>query len=116
MDYNPTGDGILTSLMLCLILLKKKCTLSKLNECIKIFPQVLVNAKVSQDKKDKYADVKEISEEIAKLEDEFKDNGRILIRPSGTESLIRVMIEGENKEYIEKKAKELANLIETKLS
>ena len=66
-------------------------------------------------KKDKYSEDEEISEEIRKIEEEFKDNGRVLIRPSGTESLIRVMIEGENQEYILKKANELAKLIEEKL-
>ena len=115
LDYNPTGDGILTSVMLCMILLKKQCTLSELSKDIRIYPQVLVNAKVSTDKKERYSDDKEINEAIKKLEEEFKDNGRVLIRPSGTESLVRVMIEGEDKEYIEKKATELARLIEEKL-
>lgn len=115
LDYNPTGDGILTSVMLCMILLKNKERLSMIKKEIRIYPQVLVNAKVSSSKKDRYKENKEISEEIKKLEEEFKENGRVLIRPSGTESLIRVMIEGEDISYIEEKAKELAKLIEDKL-
>ena len=59
----------------------------------------------------KYVDVKEIE----KLEKEFSGNGRVLIRASGTEPLVRVMIEGENQEYITEKAKDLANLIEERL-
>ena len=115
LDYNPTGDGIFTSIMLCQILLEKKCRLSELKNIIKIYPQALVNAKVRSDLKDKYNDDKEIADAINKIDAEFENNGRVLIRPSGTESLIRVMIEGENQEYITKKARELADLIEKKL-
>ena len=115
LDYNPTGDGIQTSLMLINILLESKCALSELYKNIKIYPQVLVNAKVNNNKKELYKDDKDIKLAIEKLEKEFENNGRVLIRPSGTESLIRVMIEGENQEYISKKAEELAKLIENKL-
>lgn len=115
LDYNPTGDGILTSLMLIMIMLKEKKKASEMKSIINIYPQVLVNAKVSSEKKMTYTENKDINEAIAKLEEEFKGSGRVLIRPSGTESLIRVMIEGEDKTYIEKRAKELASLIEEKL-
>ena len=115
LDYNPTGDGILTSLMLIMIMLKEKKKPSELKKMIKIYPQVLINAKVSSDKKMTYTENKDINEAIAKLENDFNEKGRVLIRPSGTESLIRVMIEGEDKDYIEKRAKELVNLIEEKL-
>ena len=76
---------------------------------------MLINAKVSADKKYDYEKDKEIKEEIVKLENEFAGNGRVLIRPSGTEPLVRVMIEGENKDYIKTKAEKLAKLIEQKL-
>lgn len=101
--------------MLIMIMLKEKKKASEMKSIINIYPQVLINAKVSSDKKMTYTENKDINEAISKLEDEFKGRGRVLIRPSGTESLIRVMIEGENKAYIEKRAKELANLIEEKL-
>lgn len=116
LDYNPTGDGILTSLMLIMLLLKNKVKASEACKVINIYPQVLINAKVDSNKKMTYKENIEINEAIMKLEEEFKNNGRVLIRPSGTESLIRVMIEGEDKEYITKKALELAKLIEEKLS
>ena len=116
LDYNPTGDGILTSLMLIKVMLEEQKTASELCEIIKMYPQVLVNAKVSSDKKNQYKEDKEIQEEIEKLEKEFAGTGRVLIRPSGTEPLIRVMIEGENQEYIKEKAERLAKLIEEKLN
>lgn len=115
LDYNPTGDGILTSIMLVLSILESGKKASELNEIVKLYPQVLVNAKVNSERKYDYEKNKEIKDAIEKLEKEFDGNGRVLIRPSGTEPLVRVMIEGENQEYIEQKAKEMAKLIEDKL-
>ena len=115
LDYNPTGDGILTSLMLIQAILESKKQASELIKIIKLYPQVLINAKVSTDKKYGYENDAEIKEAIQKLEEEFSGNGRVLIRPSGTEPLVRVMIEGEDQEYITKKAQEIADLIEKKL-
>ena len=87
-----------------------------MKKIIKIYPQILVNAKVNSEKKYDFEKDKEIQEKIKDLNDEFKDNGRVLIRASGTESLVRVMIEGEKQDYITKKAKELAKFIEQKLA
>jgi phosphoglucosamine mutase len=115
LDYNPTGDGILTSIILLQILLEKKVTASNICSIINIYPQVLVNAKASAEKKYDYKNDEVIKQKIEELEKEFSGNGRVLIRPSGTEPLVRVMIEGENKEYIKTKAEELAKLIEEKL-
>ena len=115
LDYNPTGDGILTSLMLIQAVLEANKKVSEMTDIIKIYPQVLINSKVNPDKKYDYEDNQEIKEAIEKLEKEFAGNGRVLIRPSGTEPLVRVMIEGENQEYITQKAKEMAKLIEEKL-
>ena len=116
LDYNPTGDGILTSLMLIKTLLEENKKASKLGEAVKKYPQILVNARVNADKKNDYDKDLEIKSSIEKLEKEFAGNGRVVIRPSGTEPLVRVMIEGENQDYIAKKAKELAKLIEEKLN
>ena len=115
LDYNPTGDGILTSLMLIKTILEEKKKASELGDLIKLYPQVLINAKVNSEKKYDYEQNKDIKEAIEKLEKEFAGNGRVLIRPSGTELLVRVMIEGEDQEYITKKAKDIAKLIEEKL-
>ena len=116
LDYNPTGDGILTSLMLIKAILTKGQKASEVKKIVDIYPQVLINAKVSNDRKYDYETDKEIKEKIEALEKEFAGNGRVLIRPSGTEPKVRVMIEGENQEYITKKAKELADLIEKKMN
>ena len=115
LDYNPTGDGILTSLMLIKTILEENKKASELSNLVKKYPQVLINAKVSSDKKYDYDKDSEIRSNIDKLEKEFAGNGRVLIRPSGTEPLVRVMIEGEDQEYISKKATDIANLIEKKL-
>ncbi len=115
LDYNPTGDGILTSLMLIKIMLEKGLAISKLCDIIRIYPQVLINAKVNSDKKYDFDKDPEIKSEMEKLEKEFSGNGRVLIRPSGTEPLVRVMIEGEDQGYIKTKAEALAKLIEQKL-
>ncbi len=115
LDYNPTGDGILTSLMLIQVMLENKKKASELRNIIKLYPQVLVNAKVNSDKKYDYEKNKNIKSAIEELEKEFDGNGRVLIRPSGTEPLIRVMIEGENQDYITKKARTIADLIEKEL-
>ncbi len=115
LDYNPAGDGILTSLMMIKILLEKNINASKICDIINIYPQVLENAKVDNSKKYTYEENIKIKEMIKELENEFKDDGRVLIRPSGTEPLVRVMIEGKDKDYISKKAKALAELIEKNL-
>lgn len=111
-DYNPTGDGILTSLMLIQTILEEKKSASELSSMLKLYPQILINAKVSNEKKYEFDTNIEIKEEIEKLEKEFNGNGRVLIRASGTEPLVRVMIEGEDQEYITKKAEKIAKLIE----
>ena len=115
LDYNPTGDGILTSLMLIQTMLEENKKASELASIIKLYPQVLINAKVNSDKKYDYEKDEDIKKAISEVEKEFAGNGRVLIRPSGTEPLVRVMIEGEDQEYITKRAQEIANLIEKKL-
>ena len=116
LDYNPTGDGILTSILLIRAMLEQNKKASEIASIMKTYPQVLINAKVNTNKKEDYKNDAEIKAEIEKLEKEFSGNGRVLIRPSGTEPLVRVMIEGENLEYITQKATSLAKLIESKLA
>jgi phosphoglucosamine mutase len=78
-------------------------------------PQVLINARVSNSKKYAYLDDPVIRAECDRIEGEFKGAGRVLIRPSGTEPLVRVMIEAGDKSRIEDEAKALAALIEERL-
>lgn len=115
LDYNPTGDGILTSLMIIQTILEENKKASELANLVKLYPQVLINAEVNSNKKYDYEKDADIKTAIEKLEKEFDGNGRVLIRPSGTEPLVRVMIEGEDQEYITKKATDIAELIEAKL-
>ncbi len=75
----------------------------------------MLNAKVNSNKKNNYKDDEEIQNKINEIEKEFSNDGRVVIRPSGTEPLVRVMIEGKDQGYITKKAKEVAELIEKRL-
>lgn len=112
LDYNTTGDGILTAIQLINIIKKTDKKLSELKKIVNILPQVLVNAKVDNKKKYDYLKNEDIKNAIAKLEKKFDGEGRVLIRPSGTEPLVRVMIEGKDQDILEKDAKELAQFIE----
>lgn len=111
LDENTTGDGLISALHLLSVMVKTGKSLEELASIMTVLPQALVNAKVPTDKKDKYTEYPQIVAAIAKLEEKFAGEGRVLIRPSGTEPLVRVMIEGKNQEEIEKDARELANLI-----
>ncbi|NLB43073.1 MAG: phosphoglucosamine mutase [Clostridiales bacterium] len=115
LDHNTTGDGILTALQLLGVMKRNDSTLSELAAGMRKYPQVLVNAKVSEQDKYRYQDDEMIQEEIKKIESQFKDDGRVLIRPSGTEPVVRVMIEGTNQREIEEVAVRLAKLIEQRL-
>ena len=86
--------------------------MSELSKVMEVMPQALVNAKVPNHKKEKYMDYPEIAEAIAKLDEKFAGEGRVLIRPSGTEPKVRVMIEGKDKKQIDAEAKKLAELIQ----
>ena len=116
LDYNTTGDGLITAIQLLYVMKKTGKKLGELKQIMDVYPQVLVNAHVKNENKHAYLEDLEIQEEINKLEAQFKDEGRILIRPSGTEPLVRVMIEGKDKKVMEAAAKELAKLIEKRLS
>lgn len=116
LDYNTTGDGLLCALILLSIMKKTGKSLSKLKEIVTILPQILVNAKVKNENKPQLTVHPKLLEEISKVEAEFAGNGRVLIRPSGTEPVVRVMIEGSQKDVLEKRAKELAGLIEELLA
>ena len=98
--YASTGDGILTSLKMMEVMLERKMTLSQLCDGITIYPQVLKNIRV-KDKKTTLDDT-DVKAAIAKAEDELGGNGRILVRQSGTEPVIRVMAEAANEEICNK--------------
>ncbi len=115
LDRNSTGDGLVSALLLLSVMKDTKQKLSELRKIVTILPQVLVNAHVENEKKPELKSNKVILSAIEELEEEFKDSGRVLIRPSGTEPVVRVMLEGNDKAYLQKRAEQLAFLIEKTL-
>lgn len=115
LDYNTTGDGLATALHLLEVMNATKMPMSALNNLMTNYPQILINAQVRNELKYNYMENLEIKEAIEKVEELFHGEGRVVIRASGTEPLVRVMIEGKNQDQITKIAKDLAELIEEKL-
>ncbi len=115
LEHNTTGDGLLTALQLLNILKASGRKMSEITSKMQVFPQVLKNAKVCNEKKYKYLEDEVIAKLCKDLEVEFHGEGRVLIRPSGTEPLVRVMIEGKDQNYITDKAIELVKFIEERL-
>lgn len=111
LECNTTGDGLVTALQVSSIIKRSKESLSSLCSIMRELPQVLVNATVPNDKKDIYLKDAEIIAEIERMEKLMDGKGRVLIRPSGTEPLVRVMLEGENQEEIDELAHNLAGMI-----
>lgn len=108
--HATTGDGILTSLKLMEVILEKKETLAKLADEVQIYPQVLKNVRV-KDKEAAQAD-RDVQAEVQKVSDALGDTGRILVRPSGTEPLIRVMVEAPTDEICGKYVAQVVEMIE----
>jgi phosphoglucosamine mutase len=114
LNCSTTGDGILSALQLIKAVRDSGSNLSLLADEVTIYPQVLKNAKVKNENKTKYMSDPDIVDEIRKLEEAMAGEGRVLIRPSGTEPMVRVMIEGKDIEQITKLAENLASLLTEK--
>ena len=114
LDKTTTGDGILSSIQLVRAVLKSGKNASELSDEIKIYPQVLVNAKVTNENKKRYMEDEEVVKTFDEVSAKLGDTGRLLVRPSGTEPLVRVMIEGEDTESITEMAEELADMLSKK--
>ena len=114
LEHTTTGDGILSSLQFVRAVLAAGKPASELADEIVIYPQVLVNARINNDYKKTYAGDPEVAEAINAAEKKMAGSGRVLIRPSGTEPLVRVMLEGSDEVQIKELAEELAHLIERK--
>ena len=112
LDQSTTGDGLLSALHLLRVMVETKKPLSELCKIMEVFPQALVNADVPNHRKEAYMDYPEISEAIEVLNKKYAGEGRVLIRPSGTEPLVRVMIEGKDEAEIKADATTLADLIQ----
>lgn len=113
LDYNTTGDGMLTAIQLVDTLVASGKKLSEQKSLMKQYPQVLVNVRV-QDKSN-YPGNAAIAAAIQKVEQKLGDNGRVLVRPSGTESLIRVMAEGPDKVELERYVDEIVEVVKKEL-
>ena len=115
LKHSTTGDGLLTALQLLNVMRSTGRRLSDLASVMQVLPQVLKNAKVRNENKHSYMEDELVARLCRELEDEFKGEGRVLIRPSGTEPLVRVMIEGKDRDYIARRASELVAVIEERL-
>jgi phosphoglucosamine mutase len=113
-DHNSTGDGLITAVNLLNVMIDEGKPLSELKKIMTVFPQLIINVKVKD--KYKYNENKNIQSAVRKSEKRLSDRGRVVVRPSGTEPLIRIMVEGEDRQEANKVAAELAELIEKELS
>jgi phosphoglucosamine mutase len=113
LDNNTTGDGLISALQILAIMKQTGKPLSSLAACMKTYPQVLVNVKV-RERRD-LTSIPEVAKRAVEIEKELSGSGRLLLRYSGTEPKVRVMIEGENQETIKILADDLASIIKEKL-
>ena len=116
LDYNTTGDGLATGIHLLEIMKKTGKKLSELNGLMKDYPQVLKNASVRDDLKNMYDEFPDVIKAIKEVEEDYHGRGRVVIRPSGTEALVRVMIEGEDTYKLSQDADKIVKIIEEKLN
>lgn len=116
LDYATTGDGELSGAMILSIMKRTGEKLSSLAKVMERMPQVLINVKVSAEGKLAFYTDKEVKSEIKRVTEILGDRGRILVRVSGTEPLVRVMLEGENLEEIQSLAEESAQVVRERLS
>ncbi len=113
LDCNTTGDGLISALQVLAIMKQTGKPLSELAACMKTYPQTLVNVKVKA--RHDLATIPEIAKRMAEIEKKLAGTGRLLVRYSGTEPKVRVMIEGESEEEINELAQGLAGIIRVKL-
>ncbi|MCP3763327.1 phosphoglucosamine mutase [Domibacillus sp. A3M-37] len=113
LDFNTTGDGLLSGLQLVNIMKATKKPLSELAAEMKKFPQTLVNVRVTD--KHHVTDNEKVKAEIEKVEAEMAGNGRVLVRPSGTEPLVRVMVEAATEELCRAYTDRIATIVEEEM-
>ena len=114
-EFANTGDGELTSLQVLNVMSKEGKKLSELANVMKKYPQVMINVNVSKEGKENYQTNENIKKKIAEVNEKLNGDGRVVVRPSGTENLIRVMLEGKDEEIIKIYCENLANYIENEL-
>ena len=114
LDHHTSGDGIVSGLQLVATMLKENKPLSELAKMVTIYPQVLINVKVKT--KPEISKIPEIVEIIEKTEKEFGDNGRVLVRYSGTEQICRIMVEGPDEETTRIYCKNISKVVKKLLN
>lgn len=115
LDYATTGDGQLTGAHLLSLINRRQARLSSIATLMERYPQVLINVKITNEGKVHFYTDKELKAAINRASETLGDRGRVLVRVSGTEPLVRVMLEGENYDEIDALAKELANVVKERL-
>lgn len=115
LDYATTGDGELSAIQLLKAMKRSGKKMSELASCMEIFPQVLINVKVSKFGRVRFPEDQEIANAIAKAEAELGNTGRVLVRVSGTEPLVRVMLEGKDTEQITRLGNDIAEVVRERL-
>jgi phosphoglucosamine mutase len=110
LDHNTTGDGMISALQVLAIMRRTGKTLSELAKVMIALPQVLLNVRVAERKE--ISEVPEVQKVIAAAEQKLGDTGRVLIRYSGTEPLLRIMLEGQDKYQITEMANEIGMAME----
>ncbi|MBW2618050.1 MAG: phosphoglucosamine mutase, partial [Deltaproteobacteria bacterium] len=113
LDHNTTGDGILSTLMLLSVMLREDRSLTDLADVMETFPQLLLNLKVGR--KTPLAELKALPQAIKEVEAELGDQGRVLVRYSGTEALLRIMVEAESDAIVRQAAESLAATAKSEL-
>lgn len=115
LDHATTGDGQLSAVKTLCVLADSKMKMSELASVMEVYPQVLINVKITAASKGKWKTIPEITDAVSRCEAELGDDGRILVRESGTEPLIRIMIEGKDTDEIRRLADSVADIIKEKL-
>jgi phosphoglucosamine mutase len=110
MEHNTTGDGLITALQVLTMLKMSGACLSKLADVITLYPQVLINVPIRA--KPPINEIPEVAKTIKDVETSFNGAGRVLLRYSGTESILRVMVEGKEQHLVANAANELAALVQ----
>lgn len=113
LDHNTTGDGVVTALQVLSLMVKREEPLSQLRRCMNVCPQVLVNVRVRE--KRELESIPPVQAAIAEAEAQLNGSGRVLVRYSGTESVARVMVEGQDAEQVGRLANSIAEAIEKEL-
>jgi phosphoglucosamine mutase len=109
LDHNTTGDGLISALQVLSLMKRTQKPLSELAKAMTAVPQVLLNVKVS--KKPKLETIPELQQAISESERRFNGSGRVLVRYSGTEPVLRIMIEGERDSHVREEADRLAKIV-----